>query len=93
LLSINFGVAIRVSGDHHFAAPHHTLRDPTPAAPGTQEKSPRHCCLGLNPPMEEVEETIGPVPDAANREGLVRRCMQSSVGPFMLRCNIVVVGI
>src|SRR5438132_13959945 len=28
-------------------------------AQAPQEKSPRHCCLGLNPPMEEVEETSG----------------------------------
>jgi len=43
-----------VSSTICFAAPHHILG----SAPGdSKEKSPGHYCLGLNPPMEEVEET------------------------------------
>jgi hypothetical protein len=32
-----------------------------PEALGRPEKSPRRCRLGLNPPMKEVEETIGSI--------------------------------
>jgi hypothetical protein len=46
------------------AAAHHTRRSFVLARGTTaprREKSPRHCGLGLNPPMTEVEETIGSI--------------------------------
>jgi len=44
-----------------------------------QEKSPRHCCLGLNPPFQKVEETSG-------REKAFP--MQISLAVDMLRRNM-----
>jgi hypothetical protein len=49
-----------VSWDGVRAAPDHNVAPGPVGPPIGQEKSPRHYCLGLNPPIEEVEETIGP---------------------------------
>jgi hypothetical protein len=47
--------------DRRKSAPHDkdTVEGHAPVLALSTEKSPRHCCLGLNPPMEEVEETTG----------------------------------
>src|SRR3954452_11575349 len=52
------------------------------------EKSPRRCRLGLNPPMKEVEETIGSTRRSPRFGVLWRDRLKISVGAFLLHCNM-----